>query len=71
MKMYIFHMSKVIRAPKRGHKTQIKWLDLWQPELLYLLVLLISILLDRILNSLLTQALLLLCYWLYEGPSVH
>lgn len=40
MKMYMFHMSKIVREPKKGHKAKMKWLDLWQPELLYLLVLL-------------------------------
>lgn len=34
MKTYMFHMSKVIRAPKRGQKAKMKWPDLWKPELL-------------------------------------
>lgn len=71
MKVYMFHMSKVIRAPKRGQKARMKWLDLGKPELLYLLVLLFSTLLGRILSSLLTPALVLILYWLFEGPSVH
>lgn len=69
--MYMFHMSKIVRAPKKGHKAKMKWLDLWQPELLYLLVFLFSALLGRILSSPLTLDLMLLHYWSYEGPSMH